>query len=130
MATHAHGPFEVHLKPLTNDTGAPLARMSLDKQYHGDLEGVARGQMLSAATTVEGSAGYVAIERVEGTLQGRRGSFLLQHFGIMTRAVGELKISVIPDSGTDQLAGLTGQMAITIADGKHSYDLAYDLPAG
>ena len=130
MTAHARGPFDVQLKPISADAETPLARMSLDKQFHGDLQGASKGQMLSALTAVEGSAGYVAIERVEGELQGRHGTFLLQHFGVMTRGVGKLKIVVIPDSGTGQLAGLTGQMTIAIADGKHSYDLEYALPTG
>ena len=130
MTAHARGRFDVQLRPISADTEAPLARMSLDKQFHGDLTGASKGQMLSALSGAEGSAGYVAIERVEGELQGRHGTFLLQHFGLMRRGVGDLKIVVIPDSGTDQLAGLTGELTIAIADGKHSYDLAYDLPTG
>lgn len=101
--------------------------MSIAKVFHGDLQGTSRGQMLTAGTTVKGSAGYVAIEQVTGTLHGRRGTFLLQHHGIMSRGVGDLGITVVPDSGTDQLAGLTGRLGITIADGKHSYDFDYTL---
>jgi hypothetical protein len=119
----ASGTFEVKLASLaTDDT---LGRMSIDKQFHGDLEGTSKGEMLTAGTTVKGSAGYVAIERVNGTLNGRRGTFVLQHSGIMTRGVPQLSITVVPDSGTGRLAGLAGKMAITIADGKHSYDLEY-----
>ena len=102
-------------------------RFLIDKQFHGDLEGTSKGQMLSAGTAVKGSAGYVAIEQVEGTLNGRKGEFVLQHTGIMTRGVPQLTITVVPDSGTDQLTGLTGKMAIIIADGKHSYEFDYEL---
>jgi hypothetical protein len=127
---HARGTFDVDLKPLPLESDiapATLARMSIAKVFHGDLQGTSRGQMLTAGTSVEGSAGYVAIEQVTGTLHGRRGSFLLQHHGIMSRGVGDLGITVVPDSGTDQLAGLTGKLGITIADGKHSYDFDYTL---
>src|SRR5208283_4028345 len=103
------------------------ARYSLDKQYHGDLEATAKGEMLSAMTDVKGSAGYVAIERVTGTLKGRSGSFVLQHTGTMTRGAPELTITVVPDSGSDQLVSLAGKMAIKIVDGKHSYDFEYVL---
>jgi hypothetical protein len=103
--------------------------MSIDKQFHGDLQGTSKGQMLTAGTAVKGSAGYVAIERVNGTLRGRSGTFILQHTGTMTRGTPQLSVTVVPDSGTDQLVGLTGTMNIVIApDGKHSYDFAYALP--
>jgi hypothetical protein len=128
--THARGTFDVDLKPLPLEhdlAPATLARMSIAKVFLGDLEATSRGQMLTAGTAVKGSAGYVAIEQVTGTLQGRRGTFLLQHHGIMSRGVGDLGITVVPDSGTEQLAGLTGRMGITIADGKHSYDFDYRL---
>lgn len=128
--THARGTFEVDLQPLPLErdvAAATLARMSIAKVFHGDLEGTSRGQMLTAGAAVKGSAGYVAIEQVSGTLHGRRGTFLLQHHGIMSRGVGDLGITVVPDSGTDQLAGLAGRMGITIADGKHSYDFDYTL---
>ena len=102
--------------------------MSIDKQFHGDLEGTSQGQMLAAGTSVKGSAGYVAIEKVTGTLRGRSGSFVLQHSGTMTRGAPQLLITVVPDSGTDQLAGLTGKMNIIIAaDGKHSYEFEYTI---
>lgn len=130
--THARGTFEVDLKPLpleSDSAAATFTRMSLAKVFRGDLEATSRGQMFAAGTAVKGSAGYVAIEQVSGTLQGRRGTFVLQHHGIMTRGVGELGITVVPDSGTDQLVGLTGRMEITITDGKHSYDFDYTLAA-
>ena len=107
---------------------ASVGRMSIDKQFHGDLEAHSKGQMLAFSSSVKGSAGYVAMERVTGTLHGRTGSFVLQHTGTMTRGTPSLTITVVPDSGTDQLAGLTGKMDIIIADGKHSYDFEYALP--
>ena len=133
VPAHARGSFEVELTPLTiadsADTAASkiLGRMSADKQIHGDLEATSKGEMLTAMTSVKGSAGYVAIERVSGTLHGRRGTFVLQHSGTMTHGAQQLTITVVPDSGTDELVGLAGKMTITIVDGKHSYDLEYTL---
>jgi hypothetical protein len=130
MTTHATGPFDVKLNPEGPDDkadGATLGRMSIDKHFHVDLEGTSKGQMLTAVTGVKDSAGYVAIERVSGTLQGRSGTFVLQHSATMTRGAPHLSISVVPDSGTGQLVGLAGRMLITIADGKHSYDFEYTL---
>jgi Protein of unknown function (DUF3224) len=131
VSMHARGTFEVKL--TSQDSGAEdstLGRLMIDKQFHGDLQAGSQGQMLTAMTPVQGSAGYVAIERVSGTLKGRAGTFALQHSGTMTRGTPQLTISVVPDSGTGELVGLTGQMAITIADGKHSYEFEYTLPAG
>jgi hypothetical protein len=131
MTVQARGTFEVQLKPQPADDKAEeaiLGRMSIDKQFHGDLEASSKGQMLTAGTGVEGSAGYVAIERVSGTLHGRSGGFVLQHSGTMARGAAQLSITVVPDSGTGQLVGLAGTMAITIADGTHAYDFAYTLP--
>ena len=126
---HASGPFEVKLVPQTDSAGDPtLGRMTIDKQYHGDLEATSKGQMLTAMADVKGSGVYVAVERVNGTLHGRNGTFALHHTGIMTRGVPQLSITVVPDSGTGQLVGLTGKMDITIVDGKHSYDFEYTLP--
>jgi hypothetical protein len=103
--------------------------MGIDKQFHGDLEATSKGQMLTAATDVKDSAGYVAIERVNGTLNGRSGTFALQHTGTMTRGEPQLVITVVPDSGTGQLVGLAGKMTITIAaGGKHSYGFEYTVP--
>jgi hypothetical protein len=133
VTARARGSFEVKLTSQSSGAAVPdsaLGRLSIDKQFHGDLEGAGQGQMLTAMTPVEGSAGYVAIERVTGTLHGRKGSFVLQHSGTMTRGTPALVITVVPDSGTDQLVGLTGRMVITIADGKHSYEIEYTLPAG
>ena len=129
MTKHARGTFDVKLTPQPADSGAVPGRMSLDKRFHGDLEGTSQGQMLAATTAVEGSAGYVAIERVSGTLEGRQGSFVLQHSGTMDRGTPRLSVTVVPDSGTEGLAGLQGRMAITIEGGKHFYDFEYSLPA-
>ena len=130
MTTHARGAFEVTLKPLPayeSAEGSMLGRMSIDKQFHGDLEGTSKGEMLTGGAVAKGSAGYVAIERVSGTLHGRTGTFILQHSGTMTRGAPQLSISVVPDSGTGQLVGLIGRMDIKIADGKHFYDFEYTL---
>ena len=131
VADHATGTFEVKVEQqgeLDKAAGSALGRMSLDKQIHGQLEGTSKGQMLTAGTDVKGSAGYVAIERVTGTLNGKSGSFVLQHSGTMNRGAFHLSITVVPDSGTGQLVGLTGTMNITVADGKHSYEFEYTLP--
>jgi hypothetical protein len=128
VTAHASGTFEVKLTPQPTDTAESLGRMSMAKQFQGDLEGVSAGQMLTAGTAVKGSAGYVAIERVTGTLKGRRGSFMLQHNGTLNRGAPQLTISVVPDSGTDELAGLAGTMAIIIESGKHSFTFDYTLP--
>lgn len=132
MPGHATGTFEVKVTPQAAEAGddAGLSRMSLDKQFHGDLEAISKGQMLaSAATIVKGSGGYVAMERVTGKLKDRKGSFVLQHSGTMTRGVPQMMITVVPDSGTDQLAGLAGTMTIKIDAGKHSYEFDYTLPS-
>ena len=126
----ATGTFEVKLSPQPSDDNPEdgmVGRMSIDKQFHGDIEGVSKGQMLTAGTSVKGSAGYVAIERVSGTLHGRSGAFILQHGGTMTRGKPQLKITVVPDSGTGQLVGLSGRMTIKIENGKHFYAFEYTL---
>ncbi len=134
MPAHATGPFDVKLAPQSDDkVGDPtVGRMSIDKQYHGDLEATSKGQMLTAMTEIKGSAGYVAIERVAGTLRTasgvRSGSFALQHSGTMNRGVPQLSVTVVPDSGTGGLVGLSGKLTINIAEGKHSYDFEYTLP--
>lgn len=130
---HATGPFEVQLLPQPADgdavDGLQLGRLQLDKRYHGDLQASGRGQMLSARSSVAGSAGYVAIEQVQGSLQGRSGSFVLQHHGLMDRGAKQLSITVVPDSGAGELLGLAGRMDIRIdADGRHFYDFDYTLP--
>jgi hypothetical protein len=129
MTDHARGTFEVKLTPQPNGEAGPgLGRMVLDKTFHGDLEATSQGQMLSAGTAVQGSAGYVALERVSGTLRGRTGTFVLQHYGLMNRGTPQLTITVVPDSGTDGLTGISGTMSIEIAGGKHSYDFEHTLP--
>jgi hypothetical protein len=126
---NASGPFNVKLVPQPAEPGVDgnIGRMALDKTFQGDLDATSRGTMLAAMTDVKGSAGYVAMERVTGSLHGRRGSFVLQHSGTMHRGAQSLLITVVPDSGTEELAGLSGTMRIIIADGKHSYDFEYDL---
>lgn len=127
----ARGTFDVKVIPQAPDdsTGGPFGRLFLDKQFHGDLEGVSRGQMLGAMSAVEGSGGYVALEQVTGTLKGRSGSFILQHNGSMRKNVPTMHVTVVPDSGTDQLQGLEGTMTIVIEGGKHSYELEYTIAA-
>ena len=122
-----HGRLATPQSTVDSAEGTTLGRMSIDKQIHGDLEATSKGEMLTAGTSVRGSAGYVAFERVSGTLHGRRGTFVLQHTGTMTRGAPQLTIIVVPDSGTDQLVGLTGTMVITIANGRHSYDFEYTI---
>lgn len=130
MATHASGTFEVAITAQKDDgIGDPtIGRMSIDKQFHGDLEGTSLGQMLAAMTDVKDSAGYVAIERVKGVLKGRGGTFALQHTGTMDRGVPGLIVTVVPDSGTGQLAGIAGTMTIDIVDSRHLYAFDYTLP--
>ena len=134
MPGHASGPFEVKITPQENKLNDGISRMLLDKQFHGRLEGTSKGQML-AAGSAKSSGVYVAIETFTGTLQTasgakKSGSFSLHHTGIMASGAPELDIRVVPGSGTGQLAGITGKMKIIIAaDGKHSYDFEYTLPA-
>ncbi len=127
----AVGPFDVKVTPQDDNSGDPfLNRMLLDKQYHGDLEAIGMGQMLTAGTAVKGSGAYVAIEKVSGALKGREGTFILQHTGTMNQNKPDLMIVIVPDSGTAELAGIVGKMKINIApDGKHSYELEYTLPS-
>jgi hypothetical protein len=133
MTKHAKGAFDVKVTPQKPDSKeaetSKLGRMSLDKQFHGDLEATSTGEMLAAMTEIKGSAGYVAMERVNGTLQGKSGTFVLQHVGTMTRGVPQMNVTVVPDSGTDGLVGLTGTMTIKIEEGKHFYEFDYTLPA-
>jgi hypothetical protein len=126
---HAEGMFEVKLAPQSAEdfTAAFLGRLLIDKQFHGDLEAVSHGLMLSVGTPTEGSAGYVAIEQVNGRLGGREGSFILEHNGIMRRGQGDLTITVVPDSGTGDLTGIEGTMTISITD-QHFYAFEYTLP--
>ncbi len=131
VTIRASGTFEVKLTPQASADiaeGTPLGRLSIDKQFHGDLDATSKGEMLTAGTGVKGSSGgYVAIERVSGRLHGRSGTFMLQHAGTMTRGAQQLSITVVPDSGTGQLRGLAGKMGINIADGKHSYEFEYTI---
>lgn len=126
------GEFTVTMTPealsaTAADSG--LGRMSLDKRYLGPLDASGRGEMLGVRSAVSGSAGYVALEKVQGTLDGRAGSFYLQHSGTMTRGAPALSVTVVPDTGTEALLGLQGSLAIRIENGKHYYDLTYELPA-
>ena len=126
------GTFDVKLEPLaaatTGENGITFGRMSIDKAYQGPLEARARGEMLTVMTQVKGSAGYVAAEQVTGTLSGKQGSFVLQHYGNMKGGGEFLMLQVVPDSATGELVGLTGKMDIRIEDGRHIYDFDYDLP--
>jgi hypothetical protein len=126
----AKGDFAVTITPLSADelTGAStLARLAIDKQFSGDLAGVSKGEMLSAGTPIKGSAGYVAIERVTGALHGRVGTFVLQHNGTMNRGSPELVVTVVPDSGSGELTGLSGTMRIIINGKHHSYEFDYTI---
>jgi uncharacterized protein DUF3224 len=133
MSHHAAGPFDVTVNPEpryeTADGGIVLGRLSLGKQFHGELDATSVVQMLSAGTAVKGSAGYVAIELVTGRLAGRAGSFVLQHSGTMNRGQATLAVVVVPDSGTGELVGLSGRMTIDIVDGNHSYGFEYTFDA-
>lgn len=130
--THASGAFDVKVTPQKPDTQiartANLGRLTIDKQFHGDLEASAKGEMLATQTEVKGSAGYVALERVTGKLQGRAGSFVLLHSATMKRGAPETTITVVPDSGTGELTGITGMMRIKVApDGSHSYEFEFRI---
>ncbi len=131
MTIRATGTFQVTVTPQADEhlADAMIGRLTIDKQFMGDIVGTSKGQMLSAGGSVKGSAGYVAIEKVTGTLAGRHGTFVLQHTGIMNRGEPSLTITVVPDSGTGELTGLAGALAIIIADGEHTYDFNYTLPA-
>jgi hypothetical protein len=126
---HAIGTFDVKMTPQTEEKtdGATLSRLSIEKEFHGDLEATSKGEMLGARAEIQGSAGYVAMERVTGKLQGRSGSFVLQHIGTMTRGALQMSVTVVPDSGSGQLAGIAGTMTIKIENGKHFYDFTYTL---
>jgi hypothetical protein len=130
VTTRATGAFDVKLTSQATDEGTegtPLGRLSIEKQFHGDLDGTSKGEMLTGGTRVKNSAGYVAIERVSGTLNGWRGTFILQHNGTMNRGAPQLTITVVPDSGTGELEGLSGSMTIEVTKGKHSYVFEYTL---
>lgn len=128
MSARVTGPFDVKMAPQDDKLGDGINRMVLEKQYHGDLDGTSKGQML-AVGSAKTSGVYVAIETFTGALRGKTGSFSLHHTGIMAKAGPNLTISVVPDSGTGQLAGISGKMTINIApDGKHTYEFEYSLP--
>jgi Protein of unknown function (DUF3224) len=128
MTNHATGTFEVKMTPQDDKSDdKTMGRMTVAKQWQGELEGTSKGQMLSGGDVSTGSAGYVAIEKFSGTLKGRKGSFILQHSGTMTKSVGQLTITVVPDSGTDELAGISGKVSIKIENGKHFYDFEYSF---
>ena len=134
MTRHARGTFDVTLKPLDlhreiGGTGGTIGRMSIDKRFKGGIEGFSAGEMLTGigGSGVKGSAGYVAMERVTGTLDGRRGSFILQHSATMSRGAPRQTVTVVPDSGTEELTGMSGTLTITIVNGRHEYELAYSL---
>jgi Protein of unknown function (DUF3224) len=134
MSQRAAGSFDVKVTPQKPDTqiarAANFARLTIDKRFHGDLEGISKGEMLATQTEVPGSAGYVALERVTGKLKGRSGGFVLQHSATMTHGTPVASITVVPDSGTGELTGLSGKMTITVvADGGHSYDFDFKLEA-
>ncbi len=131
MTGKARGTFEIQMSPQSQEEkidGVSVSRQSADKQYSGDIEGSGKGEMLAALTNVKTSQAYAGIERVVGTLQGRKGTFLLQHTGTMTAATRDLKVTVVPDSGTGQLVGLSGKMMINVVNGKHLYEFDYMLP--
>ena len=131
MSIVAKGTFTVEMKPQTEPgtvEGVGLGRMSLEKQFEGDLVATGKGEMLTALTPIKGSAGYVAIERVTGVLKGRSGSFVFQHSGTMDQGAQRLSITVVPGSGTGSLAGISGAFRISITEGRHFYEFEYSLP--
>lgn len=130
MSERASGTFAVDLTPVAAPDEGPgfFGRMRIDKQFSGDLSGASEGLMLAVRTGIDGSAGYVAMEMVTGSLAGRTGTFVLQHDGLMARGAPDLQIRVVPDSGTGGLSGISGSMSIEIEDGQHFYELEYDLP--
>lgn len=128
MTMRAKGTFEIQLVPQPAAEGEVPGRLTFDKQFSGDLQGISHGQMLAARSDVKGSAGYVAIEKVTGTLHARSGTFVLQHSGTSDRGALSLTVTVVPDSGTGLLVGLRGRLMITIEQGQHYYDFEYDLP--
>ena len=132
-SARASGSFEVKITPIAPDNdvskAANVGRMTIDKRFHGPLEAVSKGEMLAVQGDVKGSAGYVAMERVTGTLNGKRGSFVLQHNAWMDRGKPSLFVTVVPDSGTDELKGINGWMNIVIEGTKHYYEFNYELPA-
>jgi predicted flavoprotein YhiN len=134
MSQRATGSFDVKVTPQKPDTqvarAANLSRLTIDKRFHGDLEGISKGEMLALQTDVKGSAGYVALERVTAKLKGRSGSFVLQHSATMNRGESQSEITVVPDSATGELCGLSGRMSISVgADGAHAYEFDFKIDA-
>jgi Protein of unknown function (DUF3224) len=132
MTVHARGTFEVQLAPQPADAysdATTMGRMTMDKQFSGDIVATSKGQMLTGMGNIKGSAAYVAMERVTGTVNGKRGSFVLHHTGVMANGAQSLAIVIAPDSGTDELAGIAGTLTLVIEGKVHNYDLAYTLPA-
>ena len=127
MTHHAHGTFTVNVQPLTPSPAEGLSRFSIDKQMHGDLEATSKGEMFSGGDPKRGVAGYVAIEVVTGSLNGKHGSFALQHMASMDESGRKMSIMIVPGSGTGELKGISGTFDIQIANGQHSYDLEYRL---
>ncbi|MFW6083696.1 MAG: DUF3224 domain-containing protein [Gemmatimonadota bacterium] len=124
----ARGTFDPTVTPASDDGApGPIDRYALEKQFRGDLEGESSGVMLGSGSPDEGAAGYVALEHVTGTLNGRSGGFVLQHLGSMSDGGMELRVQVVPGSGTGDLTGLAGEMTIVIEDGEHSYEFEYTL---
>lgn len=127
----ASGKFKVSIKPEAESPkqdGSTLGRLALDKQFSGELEAVGKGEMLTATTDTKGSAAYVAMERISGTLKGRKGSFVVHHNGVMSGGAQQLAIAIVPDSGSGELAGISGTMSIKVTGGEHFYELSYRLP--
>jgi len=123
----ANGTFEVKLAPVAAHAEGLVGRMSIDKEFQGDLAGVSKGEMLAVMAKEKGSGGYVAMEHVTGTLGGRAGTFVLQHSSAMNRGAATQSVTVVPDSGTGELVGLTGSLLIIIEGKKHSYEFEYTL---
>ena len=131
MTTRASGQFDVKVTPVPADDKSDanaFGRLAIDKRFQGDLEGVSKGEMLAFGTGESGSGAYVALERVSGSLRGRKGTFVLQHNGTMSGGKAHMNVTVVPDSGTEELSGLAGKMTIHIAEGKHTFDFDYTLP--
>ena len=128
MTQHAQGTFEIQMKPAADPSIQGLTRMTMDKRYHGPLEGIAKGEFLSAGDPKGGNAGYVALEVVSGKLDGKNGGFALQQFGLLDGGEQTLQVNVVPGSATGELVGLSGRLTITLNGGEHHYDLEYALP--
>jgi hypothetical protein len=131
VSASANGTFDVKVtpQPAAESDDPSFTRFTVEKQFHGDMEGTSKVQMLAAGTAIKDSGGYVALEKVTATLAGRKGTFVLQHMGSMKGGAFNLNIAVVPDSGTDQLRGISGKFSIDIKDGKHFYAFDYSLPA-